>query len=94
MQCIIMENNLIKLLHHDETMKRAHDTQIVRGKENLKLSHGGSETMLAVGKYVVSVEVSHNVADNYMFKHLTADAGKRYRPVVTGFELFTFLVYC
>ena len=36
--------------------------------------------MLAVGKYVVSVEVSHDVADNYMFKHLTADEGKRYRP--------------
>ena len=32
--------------------------------------------MLAVRKYVVSVEMSHDVADNYMFKHLTADAGK------------------
>ena len=43
MQCIIMEKNtLIKLLHHDETKKRAHDSQIVRAKENLKLSHGGS----------------------------------------------------
>ena len=29
MQCIIMEKNtLIKLLHHDETKKRAHDSQI------------------------------------------------------------------
>ena len=27
---------------HDETKKRAHDSQIVRAKENLKLSHGGS----------------------------------------------------
>ena len=53
-----------------------------------------SETMLAASKNVVSVEVSHGVADNYMFKHLTTDAGKRYRPVVTGFELFTLLVYC
>ena len=34
-------NTLIKLLHHDETKKRAHDSQIVRAKENLKLSHGG-----------------------------------------------------
>ena len=30
MQCIIMESTLIKLLHHDETKKRAHDSQIVR----------------------------------------------------------------
>ena len=35
------KNNLIKLLHHDETKKRAHDSQVVRAKENLKLSHGG-----------------------------------------------------
>ena len=44
MQCIIMEkhSNQIKLTHHDETKKRAYDLQIVRAKENLKLSHGGS----------------------------------------------------
>ena len=42
MQCIIMENTLIKLTLHDETKKRAHDSHIVRAKENLKLSHGGS----------------------------------------------------
>ena len=41
MQCIVMENTLIKLTLHDETKKRAHDSQIVRAKENLKLSHGG-----------------------------------------------------
>ena len=35
-------NTLIKLTLHDETKKRAHDTQKVRAKENLKLSHGGS----------------------------------------------------
>ena len=40
MQCIVMENTLIKLTLHDETKKRAHDSQIVRAKENLKLSHG------------------------------------------------------
>ena len=34
-------DTLIKLTHHDETKKRAHDSQIVRAKENLKLSHGG-----------------------------------------------------
>ena len=44
MQCIIMENTLIKLTLHDETKKRAHDSQIVRAKENLKLSHGGPAT--------------------------------------------------
>ena len=27
---------------HDETKKRAHDSQVVRAKEHLKLSHGGS----------------------------------------------------
>ena len=42
MQCIIMENTLIKLTLHDETKKRDHDSQIVRAKENLKLSHCGS----------------------------------------------------
>ena len=30
MQCIIMENTLIKLTLHDETKKRAHDPQIVK----------------------------------------------------------------
>ena len=49
MQCIIMENTLIKLTLHDETKKRAHDSQIVRAKENLKLSHDGSSYRLASG---------------------------------------------
>ena len=30
MQCIIMENTLIKLTLHDEAKKRAHDSQIVK----------------------------------------------------------------
>ena len=30
----------IKSTHYDETEKRVHDSQIVRAKENLKLSHG------------------------------------------------------
>ena len=42
MQCIIMEKTLIKLTLHDETKKKARDSQIVRAKENLKLNHGGS----------------------------------------------------
>ena len=44
MQCVIMENTLIKLTLHDETKKRAHDSQIVRAKENLKLSTVGPAT--------------------------------------------------
>ena len=32
----------MKLKHYDETKKRAHDSQIVRAKENLKLSYGGA----------------------------------------------------
>ena len=33
---------LIKLTHHDGKKKRVHDSEIVRAKENLKLSHDGS----------------------------------------------------
>ena len=35
------EKNLIKLTHYDETNKIAHDAQIVRDEENLKLSYCG-----------------------------------------------------
>ena len=49
MQCIIMENTLIKLTLHDETKKRAHNSQMVRAKENLQLSHGGSSYTKASG---------------------------------------------
>ena len=48
MQCVIMENTLIKLTLHDETKKRAHDSQIVRAKEILKLSHGGSSYLFGL----------------------------------------------
>ena len=43
MQCIIAEKQsiVIKLKHYDETKNRAHHSQIVRAKENLKLSHDG-----------------------------------------------------
>ena len=50
--------------------------------------------MLAADKNVVIVQVSQDVADNYVLKHLTADAGQGYRPIVTGFGLFTLLVDC
>ena len=36
-----MEKHFNQLTHYDETKKRAHGSQIVRAKENLKLSHGG-----------------------------------------------------
>ena len=36
-------------MHYDETEKRAHDSQIVRAKENLKLSHGGPSYSQAPG---------------------------------------------
>ena len=32
-------NNQIKLTHYDDTKKRAHDSQIVRAKEIIKLSY-------------------------------------------------------
>ena len=40
---------MIKLTHYDETEKRAHDSQIVRAKENLKLRHGGPSFSQASG---------------------------------------------
>ena len=39
-QYVPCRNTVIKLTPHDETKKRAHDSEIVRAKENLKLSHG------------------------------------------------------
>ena len=36
-----MEKHFNQLTHYDETKKMAHGSQIVRAKENLKLSHGG-----------------------------------------------------
>ena len=35
--------------HYDETKKRAHDSQIVRAKEKLKMSHGGPSYRKASG---------------------------------------------
>ena len=42
-------NNLIKFTHYDETKKRAHDSQIVRTEENLKLSYCGPSQRHASG---------------------------------------------
>ena len=57
MQCIIMENTLIKLTLHDETKKRAYDSQIVRAKENLKLSHDGSTDLLTTRAPITTTDV-------------------------------------
>ena len=40
MQCIITEKHSNET-HYNETKERAHNSQIVRAEENLKLSHGG-----------------------------------------------------
>ena len=37
------------LTHYDDSKKRAHDSQIVRAKENLKLSYGGPSQRHALG---------------------------------------------
>ena len=42
-------NGLIKFTNYDETKKRAHDWQIIRAKENFKLSHGGPSQRQALG---------------------------------------------
>ena len=56
MQCIIMENTLIKLTLHDETKKKAHKSQIVRAKENLKLSHG--TLIFTVDNYILLKKIN------------------------------------
>ena len=38
---LLRVNTQIKLTHYDETKKMTHDPQIIRAKENLKLSYGG-----------------------------------------------------
>ena len=42
-------NNRNKLTHYDKTKERAHDSHIVRAKENLKLSSGGPSQKQASG---------------------------------------------
>ena len=51
MRVSLQRNFLIKLLNCtcDETKKSAHDSQIVRAKENLMLSHGGPSKGQAPG---------------------------------------------
>ena len=50
MQCIVTEKkSRIKLTHYHETKKRAHDQQIVRANETLKLTYGGPSQGQASG---------------------------------------------
>ena len=90
MQCIIMEKYSIKLTQYDETKKRAHDSQIVRAKENLKLSHGGSSyddfTLLNrkllnkyLGKHEETDEMPHNAASSgsVLFNGLEIDLQRK-----------------
>ena len=42
MQCIITEKQSNQINSYDDTKKRAYGSQIVRAKENLQLSYGGS----------------------------------------------------
>ena len=44
-------NKLIKLTHFDEIKKKAHDSQMVRAKQNLKLSTSGSSQRQASGTH-------------------------------------------
>ena len=39
--CEIHRHREIKLMHYDDTEKSAHNSQIVRAEENVKLSHSG-----------------------------------------------------
>ena len=36
-------------MHYDETKKKAHNSQIVRAKENFRLSHSGPSQRQAIG---------------------------------------------
>ena len=47
--------HLIKLTHHAETKERAHDSQIVRAKENLKLSFSGFDLKKITIKNVAEI---------------------------------------
>ena len=54
MQCIIMEKYSNQITHHDETKKRADNSQIVTAKENLKLSHSGPRYRKASGNTTIT----------------------------------------
>ena len=64
MQCIITEKQthkicLINMKHYDETKKRAHDSQIARAKENIKLSHGGPSQKTSIIMSYLSLSLDY-----------------------------------
>ena len=52
-----------------------------------------TEAVLFVSKYVVSVNVSHDVAMYDVFHDLRADGGQGYGSIVTRGGLVAFLIY-
>ena len=77
MQCNIMENTLIKLTLHDETKKRANDSQIVRAKENLKLSHGGSSNQSFSFVIIFFLErMTNHMEKNILSQNILESKGK------------------
>ena len=48
-------NKIIKLTHYEDTEKRAHNSQIVRAKENLNLATVGAATAKYLGKYCLNI---------------------------------------
>ena len=61
MHCIIMEKHSNQITHHDETNKRAHNSQIVRAKESLLDLH------LSISNAVVSTNI-YDKRDDFDFK--------------------------
>ena len=70
MQCIIMKKSLIKLTHHNETKKRAHDSQIVRAKE--------TSSVASVGP----VKDEHQAPTHWLKLYVTADIESEAWPTV------------
>ena len=57
--------------------------------------HGNVMTMLTISKYMMFIQMTHDVAINYdMFQRLACNAGEGNWPVVASFEPFPFLVNC
>ena len=51
---------------------------------------GPGESMLVVDKYMMRIQVTHNMMEDNMLQDLTGHRSKRYWPVVAGFFLTAF----
>ena len=76
-------NTLIKFTLHDETKKRAHDSQIVRAKENLKLSHDS--------RRAIKEETYTSLPANDVFRALYL---QKYRSFVDHFCYLCLVLLC